>query len=76
MKKLTTADGWECVPQLKRVTRLIQDELGHHFYEINNCVRTQSVEDMVLELNRVLREALSELDTIDTTVEYETVDED
>lgn len=74
MKKLTMERGWECVPQLKRVTRLIQDELRHHFYEINNCVRTQSVEDMVLEINRVLKEALSELDTIDTDVEYETID--
>ena len=72
----TSHEGWECVPQLKRVTRLIQVELGHHFYEINNCVRTQSVEDMVLEINRVLREALNELDTIDTTVEYETIHEE
>ncbi len=75
MKKLTTADGWECVPQLKRIVRLIEDELGTHFYEIKKCVRTQSAEDIVFEINRVLREALSELDTIDTTVEYETVDE-
>lgn len=76
MKKLTTANGWECVPQFKYIANILNDDLAHHIYEIKNCVRTQSVEDLVLELRQGLQEALNILDTIDTDVEYETVDED
>ena len=74
MKKLTRHDGWDCVPELKEVVDIINDDLGHHLYEIKNCVRTQSVEDLVIELRQGLQEALNILDTIDTDVEYETKD--
>ena len=74
MKVLTRHDGWDCVPELKEVVDIINDDLGHHLYEIKNCVRTQSVEDLVIELRQGLQEALNILDTIDTDVEYETKD--
>ena len=76
MKKLTRHEGWDCVPQFKKIANILNDDLGHHIYEIKNCVRKQSVEDLVLELRQGLQEALNILDTIDTDVEYETVDED
>jgi len=74
MKVLTRHDGWDCVPELKEVVDIINDDLGHHLYEIKNCVRTQSIEDLVIELRQGLQEALNILDTIDTDVEYETKD--
>lgn len=74
MKVLTRHDGWDCVPELKEVVDIINDDLGHHFYEIKNCVRTQSIEDLVIELRQGLQEALNILDTINTDVEYETKD--
>jgi hypothetical protein len=74
MKVLTEHDGWDCVPELKEVVDIINDDLGHHLYEIKNCVRTQSIEDLVIELRQGLQEALSILDTINTDVEYETKD--
>jgi len=76
MKKLTRHDGWDCVPQFKKIAKILNDDLGHHLYEIKNCVRTQSVEDLWLELRLGLAEALRILDTIDTDVEYETKWED
>lgn len=74
MKVLTRHDGWDCVPELKEVVDIINDDLGHHLYEIKNCVRTQSIEDLVIELRQGLQEALNILDTINTDVEYETKD--
>jgi hypothetical protein len=74
MKVLTEHDGWDCVSELKEVVDIINDDLGHHLYEIKNCVRTQSIEDLVIELRQGLQEALSILDTINTDVEYETKD--
>jgi hypothetical protein len=74
MKVLTRHDGWDCVPELKEVVDILDDDLGHHLYEIKNCVRTQSIEDLVIELRQGLQEALNILDTIDTDVEYETKD--
>jgi len=76
MKVLTRHDGWNCVPELKKIADILDDDLGHHFYEIQHCVRTQSVEDLVIELRQGLQEALKILDTIDTDVEYETTYED
>jgi hypothetical protein len=74
MKVLTRHDGWDCVPELKEVVDILDDDLGHHLYEIKNCVRTQSIEDLVIELRQGLQEALNILDIIDTDVEYETKD--
>ena len=76
MKKLTTHEGWDCVPELQEIADILNDDLGHHLYEIQNCVRTQSVAELVFELRQGLRNALYILDNIDTDVEYETTYED
>tara|TARA_R110002096_G_scaffold337034_2_gene530343 strand:+ start:89 stop:319 length:231 start_codon:yes stop_codon:yes gene_type:complete len=72
----TTDEGWECVSELMDLVRLIDDELGHHFYEIKSCVRTQTTEEIVYEIKRVLSEAQGLLDDIDTDIEYETIYDD
>ena len=74
--KKTTDEGWECVSELKQLVRLIDDELGHHFYEIKTCVRTQTTEEIVYEIKRVLSEAQGLLDDIDTDIEYKTIYDD
>jgi len=74
MKKLTRHDGWDCVPQLKEVVDIINDDLGHHLHEIQHCVRTQSIEALVIELRQGLKGVINILDTIDIDVEYETKD--
>ena len=72
----TTDEGWECVSELMDLVRLIDDELGHHFYEIKSCVRTQTTEEIVYEIKRVLSEAQGLLDDIDTDIEYKTIYDD
>jgi hypothetical protein len=74
--KKTTDEGWECVSELMDLVRLIDDELGHHFYEIKTCVRTQTTEEIVYEIKRVLSEAQGLLDDIDTDIEYKTIYDD
>tara|TARA_R110002110_G_scaffold163400_3_gene363186 strand:+ start:2719 stop:2961 length:243 start_codon:yes stop_codon:yes gene_type:complete len=74
--KKTTDEGWECVSELMDLVRLIDDELGHHFYEIKSCVRTQTTEEIVYEIKRVLSEAQGLLDDIDTDIEYKTIYDD
>lgn len=74
--KKTYDEGWKCVSGLNQLVRLIDDELGHHFYEIKNCVRTQTTEEIVSEIKRVLSEAQELLDDIDTDVEYKTIYDD
>ena len=34
----TIEDGWDCEPKLKEAVE-IYENVGHHIYEINNCVR-------------------------------------
>ena len=74
--KKTTDEGWECVSELMDLVRLIDDELGHHFYEIKSCVRTQTTEEIVYEIKRVLSEAQDLIDDIDTDIEYKTIYDD
>jgi|TARA_R110000787_G_scaffold278043_1_gene387642 hypothetical protein len=74
--KKTTDEGWECVSELMDLVRLIDDELGHHFYEIKNCVRTQTTEEIVYEIKRVLSIGLKLIDEIDTDIEYKTIYDD
>jgi hypothetical protein len=71
----TTKEGWECVPELREVSENL-DSLRNTLYEIDNCVRESSVEDIVTHLQETLQRALEELEYIDTDVEYETVYED
>jgi hypothetical protein len=72
----TTEDGWDCCPELKEVVDHIEC-MDHALYEINRCVRTCELDQMVDELKTHLMDALEALDEIDTSVVYETVgDED
>lgn len=72
--KKTMTDSWSCVPQLKEACNEI-DELGHHVYEIKNCVRVSKLENIVYDMKLQLQEAINWLDEIDTDVHWETVDE-
>jgi hypothetical protein len=76
--KKTTCDGWDCAPSLRETARVV-DEFGHLFYEIKNCVRAMSTEDMLTELryyveclDETVRDAENELDG----VEFETVSDE
>ena len=69
----TEEDGWDCVPELKEVVSKIES-LDSYKYEINNCVRSSGLKDMVVEMKDLLQEAIGELENIDTSVEYETID--
>lgn len=73
--KKTTTDGWQCVPELREVLQNLED-IQHTLYEIRNCVRESSLEDIVTELQGAFENSLIELNYIDTDVEYETVYED
>jgi len=70
----TDHDGWDCVPQLKRAVRKMES-LKYLTYEINNCVRQHDLPHIVEEMKQQLEEAIEQLDTIDITQEFETVEE-
>jgi hypothetical protein len=70
MKKIeTTTDGWDCVPELMRAAECI-DDTARDVYEIQNCVRSSELDDLVLSIRDRLQEAIEWLDTIDTECEY------
>ena len=70
MKKIKTRhDGWECVPELMRAAECI-DETARDVYEIQNCVRSCELDDLVLSIRDRLQEAIEWLDDIDTECEY------
>ena len=72
----TFEDGWDCLPELKEVVETI-NELDTYKYEINNCVRDTQLDYMVSDMKNLLKEALSQLEDINTNIEFETViDED
>ena len=71
----TIEDGWDCEPLLKEAVKKIE-ELDHHKYEINNCVRDTDLDHMVVEMIEMMEEAIEILKGIDIDVEYETVDDD
>jgi|TARA_B110000977_G_scaffold183289_1_gene245800 hypothetical protein len=72
----TFEDGWDCLPELKEVVKTI-NELDTYKYEINNCVRDTQLDYMVSDMKNLLKEALSQLEDINTNIEFETViDED
>lgn len=71
----TTEDGWDCVPELKRVTNKL-DELDAYIYEIKNCVRCTNLEHMVFTMKSIMEDAIAELEGIDTSVEYETEEDE
>lgn len=75
MIKNTNQDGWDCVPELREVVEILNynDTIK---YEINNCVRTSTLSQMVDEMRGSLEEAIEKLNEIDCNVEYKTVEED
>ena len=75
MIKNTNHDGWDCVPELREVVEILNynDTIK---YEINNCVRTSTLSQMVDEMRESLEEAIEKLNEIDCNVEYKTVEED
>ena len=71
----TTEDGWGCVPELTEVVEILNynDTIK---YEINNCVRTSTLSQMVDEMRESLEEAIEKLNEIDANIEYETVEDE
>ena len=76
--KQTREDGWDCAPSLRETARVV-DDFGHLFYEIKNCVRAMSTEDMLTELRyfvECLDEAVSEAENKLDGVEFQTIDDE
>ena len=71
----TTEDGWDCVPELKEVVSMYE-EVGHHIYEIKNCVRSEDLEQMIDELLNMCYDMKQKLKEIDETQEFETVEDE
>tara|TARA_R110000824_G_C14723937_1_gene625461 strand:- start:216 stop:449 length:234 start_codon:yes stop_codon:yes gene_type:complete len=70
----TYEDGWGCVPELLEAVEELE-EIDGFKYEIKNCVRVSSLDDMVGEMKEILINVLEKLDEIDTEVEYKTVED-
>ena len=70
----TIEDGWDCEPKLKEAVEKIE-ELDHYKYEINNCVRSSELDEMVIDMIEMLEDAIRILHSIDTNAEYETVED-
>ena len=67
--KFTDEDGWDCVPELMEAVEIIR-EMDDAIYEIKNCVRDHSLDDMVVGMIEIMREAIEELETIDLDNEW------
>lgn len=67
--KFTDEDGWGCVPELMEAVEIIR-EMDDAIYEIKNCVRDHSLDDMVVGMIETMREAIEELETIDLNNEW------
>ena len=74
-KEIVSTDGWDCVPELREAASQL-DEIGHHVYEIEHCVRATKLEDLVYDLKYALEEVIQILDDIDVNVEYITQEEE
>ena len=71
----TTEDGWDCVPELKEIVEMYENA-GHHIYEIKNCQRSESLEQMIDELLNMCIDMKSKLEEIDESQEFETVEDE
>ena len=69
----TTEDGWDCIPELKQASECLE-EARHETYEINNCVRSSELEDLVSNLKEKIESALGYLARIDTDIQIERVE--
>ena len=74
-EKFTDEDGWDCVPELNEAVK-IMEEMDDIIYEIKHCVRGHSLDNMVVSMIETMREAIEELETIDTDIEWITKEED
>ena len=74
-EKFTDEDGWDCVPELMEAVEIIR-EMDDAIYEIKNCVRNHTLDDMVVGMIETMREAIEELETIDLNNEWITKVED
>jgi hypothetical protein len=71
----TTEYGWDCVPQLREASAII-DRCKTFQNEINNCVRDRDLDLMVIAMVEHLADAIEVLKEIDCNVEWVTVDDD
>lgn len=69
----TEHDGWQCLPQMKDLCAAA-GAVAEYKYEINNCVRTSSVEEIVNAYRNMISEMQDILDDLDnyTNVEFVT----
>jgi len=67
----TEEDGWDCNTDVLELASLL-DDLDALRYEINNCVRQSSLEEIVNQFAEIANELVRTTDSIDTNVEYET----
>ena len=73
----TTKDGWGVSPAIEQVARTYRDS-GHLFYEIRNCVRTMTPDEMITELRAFAQDLLDDINNAESEVggiEYETIEE-
>ena len=68
----TQEDGWDCNTDVKDLASLL-DDLDGLRYEINNCVRQSSLEEIVDAFSAIAHDLLRTANSIDTNVKYETV---
>ena len=71
----TTEDGWDCVPELKEVVETYENA-ADIIYEINNCVRSTELYEIVERLKDMAATITEQLEEIDEDQEFETVEED
>jgi hypothetical protein len=69
----TEEDGWACNRGVQHLASLL-DDLDELRYEINNCVRQSSLEDIAYEFAELGRDLVRISDALDTNVEYETIE--
>ena len=72
----TKHDGWECVPELKDEVVFAYENAADIIYEINNCVRSTELYEIVERLQDMAATITEQLEEIDEDQEFETVDEE
>ena len=72
----TIEDGWDCVPELKNEVVYAYEEAADIIYEINNCVRSTELYEIVERLQDMAATITEQLEEIDEDQEFETVEED
>ena len=68
----TEEDGWACNRDVRDLASLL-DDLDALRYEINNCVRKSSVEEIASEFAIIGHDLVRTANALDTNVQYETI---